>query len=89
MSEWQPELNYTPHPSDWLIDQLSGSIMAPSAKGGFRTVLDLRGWGYLTGKGHGALSLPAETAAAEQDALARFIIEACREKAERDTAKPE
>ncbi len=39
----------------------------------------MRGWGYLTGKGHGALGLDSEAAAREQDALALFIIDACKD----------
>lgn len=78
-SKWK--FSYTPPPSEWFYSHNASAIFCPSAKGGERTILDMRGWGYLTGKGHGALGLDSETAAKEQDALAEFIIEACRRAA--------
>lgn len=78
-SKWK--LVHTPPPSDWRYENRSASIVCPSAKGGERTIIDMRGWGYLTGKGHRALGLDSETAGKEQDALAEFIIEACRRAA--------
>lgn len=39
-------------------------------------VADVRGWGYLTGKGHGAIGLPYDDAVAVQDANARLIAAA-------------
>lgn len=74
-SKWK----HTPDPTTWKHE--NGTIWCPSAKGGDRPVLDMRGWGYLTGKGHGALGLDSETAAKEQDALALFIIDACKDAA--------
>jgi hypothetical protein len=38
-------------------------------------VLDVRGWGYLTGKGHGALGLSVEQAKAEQDAFGELVAD--------------
>jgi len=38
-------------------------------------VLDMRGWGYLTGGGHGALGLSQEDASKIQDDLARRIVD--------------
>ncbi len=40
------------------------------------TVADVRGWGYLTGKGHGALGLPEHEAVAIQEANAALIVAA-------------
>ncbi|MEZ0212490.1 MAG: hypothetical protein ACAH27_06000 [Xanthobacteraceae bacterium] len=78
---WLPGVGYTPHPDTWTFHPIGGEIVAPSAKGGTRKVIDMRGWGYLTGGGHGALGLDWETARAEQDNLAAFIIAACRKAA--------
>lgn len=36
-------------------------------------VLDVRGWGYLTGRGSGALGIPMEEAANVQDAMGKFL----------------
>ena len=36
----------------------------------------MRGWGYLTGKGHGALALPEDDAIDIQRANAAFIVKA-------------
>jgi hypothetical protein len=51
-------------------------VVAPSLKGGDAKVCDIRGWGYLTGKGHGALGLPEAEAIAIQEANARLIAAA-------------
>ena len=42
--------------------------------GGHR-VLDLRGWGYLTGQGCGALKLDQDTACAVQDRVGKRVVE--------------
>ena len=47
---------------------MHGKIWMPSAKGGDTFVLDVRGWGYLTGRG-GALGLDEDEAAKIQDAF--------------------
>jgi hypothetical protein len=55
----------------WKLDKFACYIWAPSEKGGDFPIMDevaekgnvarLRGWGYYTGNGHGALGLsPAE-----------------------------
>ncbi|MCX5516179.1 hypothetical protein C3941_19505 [Kaistia algarum] len=77
-----------PHPDTWRYDQLGSQIVGASAKGGDTLVIDIRGWGYLTGKGHGALGLSFEPARAAQDALAEFIIAACRAAASKEGQKP-
>jgi len=54
-------------PGKWR--QIEGlGIWAPSARGGETKILDVRGWGYLTGLGHGALGLPEDQAIAIQEA---------------------
>lgn len=39
-------------------------------------MIDVRGWGYLTGGGSGALGLDADTASRLQDELGRLIASA-------------
>lgn len=69
------EVKHTPGP--WRVGYRSLHILADNAKaGGDAMICDIRGWGYLTGKGHGALGLPPEQAAAIQDANARLIAAA-------------
>ena len=51
----------------------AGHVWAPSLKGGQTRIIDVRGWGYLTGGGHGALGLDGDTAVAQQDKWGRFI----------------
>lgn len=54
-------------------------IWAPSLKGGDNHVADVRGWGYLTGRGHGALGLSSEEAMKTQDAWGEHIATFCPE----------
>lgn len=58
-------------------------IVGRDAFGDTCMVADIRGWGYLTGKGL-ALALDGDTAADAQDKTAAFIIEAVNEKLVRD-----
>jgi hypothetical protein len=51
------------------------------------TVCDIRGWGYLTGKGHAALGLSAEQAKAVQEHNAALIAALCSEPARNRIAK--
>jgi hypothetical protein len=39
-------------------------------------MIDVRGWGYLTGRGSGALALDADTASRLQDELGRLVASA-------------
>lgn len=62
-----------------------GTIVCTNAKiGGEAKLFDVRGWGYLTGGGHGALGLSQEDGAKVQDRMAAVAIaapemlEACR-----------
>lgn len=63
-------------PTPWHVDPHSGSIYAADVPKGSPRVADMRGWGYLTGKGHGALGLPETEAIAAQKANAAFIVKA-------------
>ena len=38
-------------------------------------LLDLRGWGYLTGMGSGALGMPPQAAAGIQDAIGCRVVD--------------
>lgn len=64
-------------PGDWTHDK-AGMIWAPSLKGGATRIYDVRGWGYLTGRGHGALDLTEAEAVAAQMAWAEFVVVAAR-----------
>jgi hypothetical protein len=55
-------------PAPWMNDAMSLAIEAGPMK-----ICDIRGWGYLTGKGHGALGLPEDKAIAIQTANAELI----------------
>lgn len=66
-----------PHlrPGAWFFDGIC-KVWAPSLKGGHTPVCDIRGWGYLTGGGHGALGLPEEQALETQLAWGHLIAKA-------------
>lgn len=68
------EMKHTPLP--WRGDDLTGFIWCASAKGGNRPVLEIRGWGYLTGGGHGALGLSGAAAREEQEAVCAYVVKA-------------
>lgn len=70
----QPSTEHTPTP--WRSCPYSQDIYADDVPKGPMRVADIRGWGYLTGKGHGALGLSDEEAMAIQKANAAFIVEA-------------
>jgi len=76
VNETTPTLRAEPLPGPWTVGFRALNVFAPSEKGGVTNVCDIRGWGYLTGKGHGALSLPQEEAEAIQWATARLIAAA-------------
>ncbi|BCJ91827.1 hypothetical protein IZ6_25620 [Terrihabitans soli] len=73
-------MKHTPLP--WQVDGVFQTLFCRSARGGVRKVLDIRGWGYLTGKGHGALGLSDKDAYEEQKAVALYVEAAvnCHEK---------
>jgi len=51
-------------------------IWADSQKGGDTRVLDVRGWGYLTGCGHGALGLSEADGIEAQRAVQAYAVAA-------------
>lgn len=66
--------DHTPGP--WKPEFIgSPRVLATDTKGDF-PICDIRGWGHLTGKGHGALGLSNSEAAAIQDANARLVAAA-------------
>lgn len=77
-------------PGAWKLDPHIGWIWAPSLKGGNTHVgtVELRGWGYLTGGGHGALGLPGDEAAKAQDAIGEFVVAAVNRALSAPTAGP-
>lgn len=62
--------SFTPGP--WEYDRVSCRIIAHDAKGLFH-IADVRGWGHLTGKGHGAWGLSDMDAMGIQIKNARLI----------------
>jgi hypothetical protein len=62
-------------PGEWTCDN-AGYIWADSLKGGRTHMIDVRGWGYLTGGGLGALGLKATDAERLQDDLGRLLCAA-------------
>jgi len=71
--EWQDTDSFK-NMAPFTYDSRLQKIVGTNAKiGGMAMVLDVRSWGYLTGKGHGALGLPSEKAAIEQDAFGNMV----------------
>ena len=70
------DLNWrTAWPGQWTCDN-AGYIWADNLKGGQTHMIDVRGWGYLTGRGHGALDLSYEDAKRLQDELGGLLCAA-------------
>jgi hypothetical protein len=70
------DLNWrTVWPGQWTCDN-AGYIWADSLKGGKTHMIDVRGWGYLTGRGMGALALDNITASRLQDELGALLCAA-------------
>ncbi len=68
-------MTHTPGP--WRVDPVCLAVLATNAKiGGDTKICDIRGWGYLTGHGHGALGLPEDEARAVQASNAHLIAAA-------------
>jgi len=68
-------MKHTPTP--WRKGYRGADIGCENEKvGGVAKLLDVRGWGYLTGTGHGALGLSAEEAAAAQTEFTDFVVTA-------------
>jgi hypothetical protein len=56
---------------------IGGSVWHANAKiGGVSKLCDIRGWGYLTGHGHGALGLSQNAANEIQEAIGKYIAAA-------------
>lgn len=55
-------------PGPWKVGPFASDILAPSEKGGETKLFDIRGWGYFTGQGHGALGLTPDEGRARQAA---------------------
>ena len=60
------------YPGQWTCDN-AGYIWSDSLKGGRTHLADVRGWGYLTGGGSGALDLPSADAERIQDEVGALI----------------
>ncbi len=63
-------------PGSWKVGYRALDIWAPSAKRGEAKIFDVRGWGYLTGKGDGSLGLSEDQAIAIQTANANLAAAA-------------
>jgi hypothetical protein len=62
-------------PGEWTCDN-AGYIWADSLKGGRTHMIDVRGWGYLTGRGSGALGLASADAERLMDDLGKLLCAA-------------
>lgn len=61
----------------YSTDVLGSKIYGKSdMDGGVNIVLDVRGWGYLTGHGHGALGMDDHPAMEEQQEFAARVVAA-------------
>lgn len=63
-------------PGPWTVDGEGLYVIAPIERGGNFKICDIRGWGFLTGKGCGALGLSHKEAEKIQIANARLIAAA-------------
>ncbi len=64
-------------PGPWMVGYRGMDVGCENAKiGGYTKLFDVRGWGYLTGFGHGALGLPPEEATKIQMANATLAAAA-------------
>lgn len=69
------EAKHTPGP--WFVGYNGLDVGCINAKiGGHAKLFDIRGWGYLTGGGHGALGLSNDDAVRIQSANANLIAAA-------------
>lgn len=60
---------------EWRLTNWAGNIVTDNAKiGGDALLFDIRGWGYFTGNGHGALGMSHEAAADQQKANGDFVV---------------
>jgi hypothetical protein len=68
----------------WKYNEQGNRVEAYDDKDRHMTICDIRGWGYLTGKGHGALGLDHDTAVAIQTAHGNLLASAPALKAENE-----
>lgn len=61
---------------DLYADDYGLMVWGKSLKGGDSHVFDVRGWGELTGRGHGALALSDEEGKAAQHARQAYLVAA-------------
>lgn len=61
---------------DLAADPYGLQVWGRSRKDGLAHVVDIRGWGYLTGRGHGALGLSEEEGIAAQKAVQAYLVAA-------------
>lgn len=61
-SPWTPPFKYDEF-GNWITDSREHRI------------LDMRGWGFLTGGGHGALGMHEDDASAVQDRIGKRVCE--------------
>lgn len=59
-------------PGKWFVDEDAHRIWVKDPFKGNHPLFDVRGWGYLTGHGHGALGLPTNVAEQIQRANAEI-----------------
>jgi hypothetical protein len=59
---------------EWRADTYGLQIWADGLRDGDTHILDIRGWGYLTGRGHGALALAEDEAIAIQRAWQAHVV---------------
>ena len=59
---WKPPFRYNPD-AQWIEDSNG------------QRLLEIRGWGYLTGRGHGGLGMDGNKAASIQDAIGQRVAE--------------
>lgn len=69
---------HTPSVTDWEYNAAGGLIEGRAPGYGSVTIAEIRGYGYLTGQGPGALGLPQEYAEAIQDGWGRKMAAAPR-----------
>lgn len=64
-------------PTPWRLGHRNSDIGCENVKlGGYAKLFDVRGWGYLTGHGHGGLGLSADDAAKIQMDYAAYVVKA-------------
>lgn len=80
MSETEAEHASEPFGLPWSVGP-HGAVWCQSLKGGETRPIDIRGWGYLTGKGHGGLGLAYDEAVVIQERWAERIVRAVNDEA--------